>query len=55
VLALIVYQLGSFFGGNGFNAGTAAGVAALGLLVWLLVRKPGKITLPLTEGIRSAA
>jgi ferrous iron transport protein B len=55
VLALIVYQLGSFFGGNGFNAGTVAGVAALVLLVWLLVRKPGKITLSLTEGIRSAA
>jgi ferrous iron transport protein B len=55
VLALIVYQLGSFFGGSGFNAGTAAGVAALVLLVWLLVRKPKKATMPLIEGIRNAA
>jgi ferrous iron transport protein B len=55
VLALIVYQLGSFFGGNGFNAGTVAGVAALVLLVWLLVRKPKKATMPLTAGIRNAA
>ncbi|MDR0562579.1 MAG: ferrous iron transport protein B [Spirochaetaceae bacterium] len=39
-LALIVYQLGNFFGGGGFGAGTIAGILALGLLVWLLVRRP---------------
>jgi ferrous iron transport protein B len=43
VLALIVYQLGSFFSGGGFTFGTAVGIAALGLTVWLLVRRaPGQ-------------
>jgi ferrous iron transport protein B len=41
-LALMVYQLGSFVSGGGFNAGTAAGFAVLALLVYLLVRKPGE-------------
>jgi ferrous iron transport protein B len=55
-LALIVYQLGSFFGGNGFNAGTAAGIAALGLLAWLLLRKPaGSKAIQRHEALNSAA
>jgi ferrous iron transport protein B len=40
MLALVVYQLGAFFGGGGFTAGTAAGFAALGIVLWLLVRRP---------------
>jgi ferrous iron transport protein B len=56
VLALIVYQLGRFFGGNGFNAGTVAGIAALGLLVWLLVRKPaGEKAIQHPEALNSIA
>ena len=41
VLALIIYQLGSFFSGGGFGPGTIAGIAALGLMGWLLFRRPG--------------
>ncbi|MDR2768876.1 MAG: ferrous iron transporter B [Treponema sp.] len=40
ILALIVYQLGSFVLGGSFGAGTAAGFAALALLVRLLTRRP---------------
>jgi ferrous iron transport protein B len=39
-VALIVYQLGSWFGGGRFTVGTAAGLAAVALLVALVVR-PG--------------
>jgi ferrous iron transport protein B len=46
VLALIIYQLGSFCTGNGFTAGTAVGIAALGLIVWLLVRRPAGAPVP---------
>jgi ferrous iron transport protein B len=42
-LALMVYQLGSFLSGAGFTAGTVAGLAVLGLYIWLLVRRPGGI------------
>jgi ferrous iron transport protein B len=42
VLTLIVYQLGSFFGGGGFRAGTVAGFAALALLIYLLLRSGAK-------------
>jgi ferrous iron transport protein B len=41
ILALIVYQIGTFAAGGGFGAGTVAGFAALALMVFLLVRKPG--------------
>jgi ferrous iron transport protein B len=40
VIALIIYQLGTFFSGGGFRAGTAFGFAALALVIWFLVRKP---------------
>jgi ferrous iron transport protein B len=40
LLALIVYQLGSFAAGGGFGTGTAAACAALALFVRLLVRRP---------------
>jgi ferrous iron transport protein B len=55
ILALIIYQLGTFFSGGGFNAGTVAGLAALGLMVYLLVRKPGKKVAAIAAGIRNAA
>jgi membrane-bound lytic murein transglycosylase len=56
VLALIVYQLGNFFAGNGFNAGTVAGIVALGLLVWLLARRPaGSKVIQRHEALNSAA
>jgi ferrous iron transport protein B len=54
-LALIVYQLGMFFAGNGFSAGTAAGILVFGAIVWLLLRKPGRTPLPQEEGLRAAA
>jgi ferrous iron transport protein B len=40
ILALIVYQLGTFVSGGGFGIGTAVGFAALALVVFLLLRKP---------------
>jgi ferrous iron transport protein B len=52
--ALIVYQLGTFFSGGGFGAGTAAGLAALAFLVYLLARKPAEKRKPLPK-FRSAA
>jgi ferrous iron transport protein B len=55
MLGLIIYQVGTFLAGGGFGIGTIADFAALALLVFLFVRKPGKTTLPLTEGIRNAA
>jgi ferrous iron transport protein B len=55
MLALIVFQLGSFFGGGGFTAGTVAGIAALGLLIWLLVRRPGREPAPQREASGAAA
>ncbi len=39
VSSLIVYQLGMFFTGNGFTLGTVAGIVALGLMLYLLLRK----------------
>ena len=38
-VSLIVFQLGSFFAGGGFGAGTAAAVLVLAGLIYLLVRK----------------
>jgi ferrous iron transport protein B len=51
LLALMVYQLGIFFAGEGFGIGTIAGFAVLGLFIWLLVRKPvvDKVSVPLSE------
>jgi ferrous iron transport protein B len=54
-LALMVYQLGSFFSGGGFDAGTVAGLAVLVLLVYLLVRKPAEKKLPQARNFRNAA
>jgi ferrous iron transport protein B len=55
VLALIVYQLGSFLSGGGFGAGTVAGFAALVLLVYLLLRKPAEKKLPRAGSFQRAA
>lgn len=38
-VSLIVYQLGMFFAGGGFGVGTAAALATLGGLLYLLLRK----------------
>ena len=38
-VSLIVYQLGMLFAGNGFTLWTAAAIAALAALVYLLVRR----------------
>jgi ferrous iron transport protein B len=46
ILALILYQLGTFVAGGGFGAGTVAGLAALALLVFLLLRRPRKSAQP---------
>jgi ferrous iron transport protein B len=40
ILALIIYQIGTFVTGGGFTIGTAAGFAALALMAFLVLRKP---------------
>ncbi|MDR2149242.1 MAG: ferrous iron transporter B [Spirochaetaceae bacterium] len=55
VLALIVYQLGTFFSGGGFGLGTVVGFTALGLLIYLLLRKPAGETKVVIESNRSVA
>jgi ferrous iron transport protein B len=55
ILALIVYQIGTFVSGGGFGIGTAAGFAALALMVFLLARKPGRSAAPQSDSLPSAA
>jgi ferrous iron transport protein B len=55
IVALIVYQWGTFFTGGGFGAGTVFGFAAAALLVFLLVRKPGRKKALQAGDIRNAA
>lgn len=38
-VALVTYQLGRWFGGNGFGVGTAVALAVLAALLYLLLRK----------------
>ena len=38
-VSIIVYQLGMFFGGNGFTAGTAAALGVLAIMLYLIFRK----------------
>ncbi|GHV42350.1 ferrous iron transporter B [Spirochaetia bacterium] len=55
-IALVIYQLGSFFAGGGFGLGTFFGFAALALIIFLLVRRPsGKKDLAVKDGLRNAA
>jgi ferrous iron transport protein B len=54
-VALIVYQLGTFFSGGGFGAGTAAALAVLAFLVYLVVRRPSERRKPLPREFHSAA
>jgi len=41
-LALIVYQMGSFFTGGGFNGGTVAAIALIVFVVWAVCRPAPK-------------
>lgn len=38
-VSIIVYQLGMFFGGNGFTPGTAAGFAVLAAMLYMIFRR----------------
>jgi ferrous iron transport protein B len=38
-VSIIVYQLGMFFGGNGFNIGTAVALAVLAAMLYMIFRK----------------
>jgi ferrous iron transport protein B len=42
IIALIIFQLGTFFSGGGFGVGTLFGFAAVALIVFLLARRPKK-------------
>ena len=43
-IALVVYQLGSFFTGGGFNVGTLVGFLLVAFVVWAVVRPAPKKT-----------
>jgi ferrous iron transport protein B len=55
ILALIIYQIGTFITGGGFGTGTVAGFAALTLVVFLLLRKGRVKKKPRLEITRNAA
>jgi ferrous iron transport protein B len=55
IIALIVYQLGTFLSGRGFGIGTISGFAAVGLIVYLIVRKPARTAGSAAENHRAAA
>lgn len=38
-VSIIVYQLGMFFGGNGFNIGTAVALVVLAIMLYMILRK----------------
>ncbi len=40
IVSTIVFQIGNFVSGNGFNIGTAVGLLLAIILIYLLVRKP---------------
>lgn len=40
IVSTIVFQIGNFISGNGFNIGTAVGLLLAIILIYLLVRKP---------------
>ncbi|GHV05226.1 ferrous iron transport protein B [Clostridia bacterium] len=42
IIALIIYQLGSLFGGGGFNAGTVAAWILTGALIYMMARPARK-------------
>lgn len=50
VLALIVFQVGSFISGGSFGIGTAVGFALIAGIIYLLFRKPSKVSSKIIEG-----
>ncbi len=50
VLALIVFQVGSFISGGSFGVGTAVGFALIAGIIYLLFRKPSKVSSKIIEG-----
>ncbi|QLY80986.1 ferrous iron transport protein B [Clostridium intestinale] len=50
VLALIVFQVGSFISGGSFGVGTAVGFILIAGIIYLLFRKPSKISSKTIEG-----
>ena len=54
-LALIVYQIGSWFAGGGFQVGTAAAILLFIFVVWAVVRPARKKTEEPAENLKAAA
>lgn len=50
VLALIVFQVGSFISGGSFGIGTAVGFVLIAGIIYLLFRKPSKVSSKIIEG-----
>lgn len=50
VLALIVFQVGGFISGGSFGIGTAVGFALIAGIIYLLFRKPSKVSSKIIEG-----
>ncbi|MFL0196411.1 ferrous iron transport protein B [Clostridium sp. WILCCON 0269] len=55
VIALIVYQLGSLFTGGRFGVGTAVAIVLVGVLIYLLVRKPVKVNNKVSDSKKQEA
>lgn len=49
VLALIVFQVGGFISGGSFGIGTAVGFALIAGIIYLLFRKPSKVSSKVVE------
>lgn len=49
VLALIVFQVGGFISGGSFGVGTAVGFALIAGIIYLLFRKPSKVSSKVVE------
>lgn len=49
-VSLVIYQLGRLISGNGFNAGTAAAVVVLAILIYLLLRKKSEAKESVNKG-----
>lgn len=54
-ISMIVYQLGSLFINGKFDVGTVVAIVLFGILIYLLVRKPAKVSGKITDSKKEKA